>query len=193
MSEGLREKKKARTRALIRRVAIERFAERGFEAITAHEIAEAAGVGRRTFFRYFPSKEEVVFAAQGERLARFAALVSEPLSGESPFQTVRRALLSMAEVLMVQREEVVALQKIVEASPLLLARERIFDRDWDALVAKALSRGGQMPEHRTRMMAGALVGAVRATLRIWFDDEGRGDLGALGAEALTLVEKGLIG
>lgn len=57
---GLRERKKAATRAAIRRHALALVREQGYEATTTEQIAEAAGVSASTFFRYFPTKEEAV-------------------------------------------------------------------------------------------------------------------------------------
>src|SRR5687768_411289 len=74
---GLRERKKARTRAAILREAFRLFRERGYTATTVEQIAEAAEISPATFFRYFPTKEHLV------TLDRFPPLV-EALASQPP-------------------------------------------------------------------------------------------------------------
>ena len=74
---GLRERKKAKTRAEIQRQALRLFRERGYGATTASQIAEAAEVSESTFFRYFPTKEDVVFWDEFDPLI-FEAFQAQP-------------------------------------------------------------------------------------------------------------------
>jgi AcrR family transcriptional regulator len=92
---GLRERKKQRTREAITRAAVELFGERGYQATTLAEIAEAADVSTRTIFAYFPSKEDILFcdyATMRDALAR--ALVERP-GGKDALGTLRDFILDV--------------------------------------------------------------------------------------------------
>ncbi|GAB3646408.1 TetR/AcrR family transcriptional regulator [Streptomyces sparsus] len=89
---GLRERKKQQTRRHISDVATGLFLERGFEAVTIAEIAEAADVSVNTVYNYFPAKEDLFFDWEAETVGRFSAVVSDRLPGESAAEAVLRAL-----------------------------------------------------------------------------------------------------
>jgi AcrR family transcriptional regulator len=90
MAEGLRERKKQRTREQIIEAAMGLFAERGYHATTIADIAEAADVAPRTFFSYFPSKEAVVFHNVDRDLDSLASALRDRLPGETAFDALRR-------------------------------------------------------------------------------------------------------
>src|ERR671919_267048 len=90
MPQGLRERKKQRTREQIVEAATRLFSERGYEATTIADIAAAADIAPRTFFAYFQSKEAVVFHdADRDYDALAAALAGRP-QGEYAFTALRR-------------------------------------------------------------------------------------------------------
>lgn len=191
---SLRERKKARTREALIRSAFELFRDKGFEATTVDEIAEAAEVSRSTFFRYFATKEAVVFPGQEQRLATFKALLDQPSEGQSPYKSVVRVLMEFAREYMDDREAIIEQDKIVLASPTLLARDTEFDDEWERTIADALMRmhgWGPDLEWRARVEGAAIFGAIRATLRQWLDAGGTGDLVEMGWRSLNLLGEGL--
>lgn len=74
-SGGLRERKKARTRALVAETAMGLFAARGFDAVTVAEVAEAAEVSVTTVFNYFPTKEDLFYDRQDEVVEHLSRVV----------------------------------------------------------------------------------------------------------------------
>jgi AcrR family transcriptional regulator len=88
-SPGLRERKKQKTRNTIIKVALELFAERGYEQTTIAEIADAAEVSPRTIFAYFPSKEDIVFCQLPETHERLAQALRERPDGTTALGALR--------------------------------------------------------------------------------------------------------
>lgn len=173
------------------------FRAKGFEDTTVDEIASAAEVSRRTFFRYFPTKESVVFPAQEERLVEFQKLLTHPQDGETPFHTVRRACLEIAKDYVVNRDDYLAQRELVLRTPALIAHELEADRDWELAIAQALDRGWDLEpgdkgvSRRARILAGATMGVIRATLDDWRAGGCDEDLIQLGEESLDLLEDGI--
>jgi AcrR family transcriptional regulator len=90
--DGLRERKKRRTRQQISDVATSLFVVRGFDRVKVSEIAEIVGVSEKTVYNYFPTKESLVFDRADEGIARVAAALRERQPGESPTKAMLRAL-----------------------------------------------------------------------------------------------------
>ena len=105
MAEGLRERKKQRTREQIVDAAMGLFAERGYQATTIADIAAAAEVAPRTFFSYFPSKEAVVFHDVDRNLDGLANALRDRLPGETAFDALRRWIESMFDEWMGEEDE----------------------------------------------------------------------------------------
>ncbi|MFI0372800.1 TetR family transcriptional regulator [Actinomadura sp. 1N219] len=119
---GLRERKKRRTRQAIASAALRLFAERGYEETTIADIAAAADISPRTFFGYFPSKEDVVFAEVDDRLAEVAERLRRT-PGETPLETIRRSVVDVLEAIVTEHGEYGAVQiSLILERPGLQAR-----------------------------------------------------------------------
>ncbi|XVQ12981.1 TetR family transcriptional regulator [Spirillospora sp. CA-255316] len=93
---GRRERKKQRTREALVDAAFRLFAEKGFDATTVEEIADAVDVSSRTFFRYFASKEDVALTFQEEQHAAMLAALTDRPADEPIMTAVRRAVVGIA-------------------------------------------------------------------------------------------------
>ena len=187
-----RSRKKAEVREALVRAADRLFAARGFDGTTIDEIAEAAGVSRRTFFRYFETKEAIVFPQTEERFELFKKLLHARLEGASPFAAVRESIFAVGQTFMASRENEVRRQELVEGSTALLAAELEIYQRWENAIAEAATPPGASARRRrrARLFAGATMGIVRAVLRQWFRAQGRKNLVTLGREAFLALEEG---
>src|SRR6516165_2525210 len=112
---GLRERKKQQTRETIERVALELFAERGYDETTLAEIAEEADVSPRTIFAYFDSKEEILFCDAPAQLEALKKALTQRPEGSTTIDALRELLSSIPPP-----DELAMLRKqIIRASPAL--------------------------------------------------------------------------
>jgi AcrR family transcriptional regulator len=165
LKAGLRERKKARTRSEIQRRALALFRERGYEATTVGRIAEAAEVSESTFFRYFPTKEDVVLW-DGSDLRILEAFASQP-PGSGPVGALRDAIReTVSRASAEERAELRARIELLLGVPPL--RAALFDRIAGpmTLLAEAVaSWTGRRPEDpAVRALAGAMMGVGLSAL-----------------------------
>jgi AcrR family transcriptional regulator len=158
---GLRERKKAKTRAAIREHALRLFGEQGYAATTVEQIAAAAEVSPSTFFRYFPTKEDVVIQDDLDLLALDAFERQPPSLG--PLAAFRAAVAEAQAEL--TEKEVARLQQTMEltlAIPEIRARTiDEFSRTIQVIAALAAKRTGHAPDDfAVRNLAGAIVGVI---------------------------------
>ncbi|GIE95075.1 acyl-CoA-like ligand-binding transcription factor [Paractinoplanes rishiriensis] len=160
---GLRERKKAKTRAAIREHAMRLFEDQGYATTTVEQIAEAAEVSPSTFFRYFPTKEDVVLTDDFDPLV-IEAIRAQP-AGTPP---VRALLDGMRAVFDLLTEEAWTAerrrQRLIAAIPEL--RTRVMQQTAAAIdmLAEVLAEreGRPADDLRCRVIAGAVVGVVLA-------------------------------
>jgi AcrR family transcriptional regulator len=189
---GLRERKKAKTRAAIREHALRLFRERGYEAATVEQIAAAAEVSPSTFFRYFPTKEDVVLQDDLDVLA-LEAFERQP-AGLSPIAAFRAAA---AEAAAEMTGEDAA--RLAETTQLMLSVPEIraraideFGRTIQVIAAAAARRTGRDPDDfAVRTLAGAIVGVIMSTAMPWDRVTATADLFGRIDAALAHLEAGL--
>jgi AcrR family transcriptional regulator len=139
---GLREQKKQATRRLIANVATGMFIQRGFDAVTVAEVAEAAGVSKMTVFNYFPRKEDLFLDRHADRLHDIEQAIRERQPGESVLAALRRyhhELLSARHPLSGAIEGARGFWSIVHASPALMNRTHEQEREIQETIANVLA------------------------------------------------------
>nr|WP_028164424.1 TetR family transcriptional regulator [Bradyrhizobium elkanii] len=164
---GLRARKRQETREKLTRAAMALFLERGFEATTLDDIVAAADISRRTFFHYFASKEDVVFAWQEEAGAALIAAVAARPAGESMLAAAENAIIAMAGQL--DPAEVVALARLKQDNPALQARDQLKYEKLERTLADALLRrtGNKTDKMQARLVAMIATGAMRVGGEFW--------------------------
>jgi len=192
---GLRERKKARTRAAIRQHALRLFSEQGYQATTVEQIAAAAEVSPSTFFRYFPTKEDVVL--RDDLDTRMLEAFSKQPPDLAPVQAIRAAtkdaLTAFGADDMRQIRDATALTLTV---PEVRARAMDeFARTMEVIAEAIAKRAGRSPSDLpVRALAGAVVGVIMSVTLPWSDwtsESATDDMFARIDEALALLESGL--
>jgi AcrR family transcriptional regulator len=188
---GLRERKKAKTRAAIQHEALRLFRLHGYEATTIEQIVDAVDVSPSTFFRYFPSKEDLVLTDEYDPVI-IESIRSQP-PDLSPLQAVRHALRAMFDSL--DQDEVADMRDRAELAlsvPELRAASldqfaQTMRRTTEVLAERA---GRKAKDFRAETLAGAILGVMIAAEFHWVDHPGT-DLVVLLDEALCHLESGL--
>ncbi|MEU9292023.1 TetR family transcriptional regulator [Streptomyces sp. NPDC048275] len=189
---GLRERKKQKTRERVRREAYRLFGEHGYEATTVDQIAEAAEISSSTFFRYFPTKEDVVIQDEYDP-ALAEALRARP-ADEPIVDAILHALKGpMGQMLEQDREELLLRTRITFTDPAIRARSvGEQQRSEEAIAAIIAERSGRAAGDLDVKCAAAAIIAVFTTLvRHWVEGGGEEDLAELYDRHLPLLSHGL--
>ncbi|MDA1358280.1 TetR/AcrR family transcriptional regulator [Glycomyces luteolus] len=188
---GLRERTRNAVGAELAQAALKLFVEQGFEATTVEQIAAATGLSRRSFHRYFASKEDVFgqwFVETGRQLA--TALGSRPTE-ERPWLALRRAFDDLVQGLS-DRPQSLQITRMVLNTPALHATHLHKHALWrDALADVLQRRLSEDGRELGRIAAVALVGAALAALdsaqSAWVSEDNQQPLGALLDEAMNAI------
>ena len=136
----LRDRKRERTRAAIESAAFRLFAERGYDGVTVAQIAAEADVAARTYFRYFATKEDVLFGRDAEVLTAVGAIIDARPAGEAPVVTARACSLAMGAWAEKHRALIVDRAAVIAATPSLAGRDRAKLAGIEDLAAARLAR-----------------------------------------------------
>ncbi|WTW98526.1 TetR/AcrR family transcriptional regulator [Streptomycetaceae bacterium NBC_01309] len=196
MNEGhstLRERRRAETQRTIQAHAVRLFTERGFDATTVADVADAAGVSPMTVYRHFPTKEDLVLADGNAQLVadRIAATpADQPL-----VRRIGAALVGSAAQLAdgaahdpaSNRRFLLARLQLMITTPALRARHLDNDYALQQSIVGALTGDAADPDSvfRARAAAGACLAAMHTALVRWSEDDGRTDLPDLITRALA--------
>lgn len=155
------------------------------------DVAAASGVSRRTAYRHFASKEDIVFHPVGEWFAILEAAVATRGSGESTRDLLRRACHSIAAHIETDPKPVLDAFAIVAASQALTDRQGKTNADWIAFYASLIvaDTGAEPAQVLAATVAGAaLIGATTALFPVWAASHGRLDLVELTTAVLDQID-----
>lgn len=170
--------------------AFQLFLERGYEQTTIDDIVTLAGVGRRSFFRYFPSKEDVVFPDHEQCLADMTAFLQDSADSDDPVVRVCGAARLVLRMYAENPTFSVQRYRLTKKVPALRSYELSVVWRYERTLAEYLRgrfsarRDGTL---RADVIASAVVAAHNHALRGWLRADGRGDAQELAGHALDYV------
>jgi AcrR family transcriptional regulator len=178
---SMAERKRQLVRDELGETALRMFAFQGFENTTIDEIAAAAGVSRRTFFRYFKSKEDVIVEVVGDTGEYIKEVLAGRPDGEPPLVALRHALDTANAAIVEHPEKSIALIRLMMNSPPLKAR---FLERMDGLARELLpllaARAGRPPDDlRSCVLAVTALQLNSLVLIRWAEQDGAPDPAAL--------------
>ena len=170
----------ARTREALIDAALALFARQGFDATPTDQITQAAGVSPRTFFRYFATKESVVFHRDHWFMRSFAAAFQEQPTRLSDYAALRKTFVELADGFGELRARIETYRAAVDSSSVLLGREQEHLADHAVTVSEAIaSRRGERVDDASTMLGIVALALYQRALRRWLDGPVRRELAAL--------------
>lgn len=173
MHPGLRQRKKQQTRETIVREALALFARHGYEAVTVADIATAADIAPRTFFAYFPTKEDVLFEHMPGDFGRLAARLDARPPEESAVDALRAWIAEMVAELDPADPSDRARKAIIRSTPALAGRRAAKMTEFELLLRDGVARdlGAHPGDLRPRLVASAICATLTALDELTDDPE----------------------
>jgi AcrR family transcriptional regulator len=183
-----RQRKKNATRDRIRASALRLFGEQGYDATTVEQIAAAAGVSHMTFFRYFPTKEEVALSDSYDPL--LAGLIGQTPAAWPLAERIRTALLQgLRQLYDTDRDILLAQNKLIVSTPALRERLWASQMDTQQLILQALDAGqdNPHPSFQDKVTVAACLAAATTAILTWVENNGTPDLPDLLEQAFDTI------
>jgi AcrR family transcriptional regulator len=192
---GRRERKKLATRRALEAAAMRLFTDKGFDGTTVEEISEAADVSARTFFRYFATKDEVLFGDHEPRLQMMRDLLDGRPSDEPIMASLEVLLRALGDLLVSQRDRVLVQSEVSQARVQILGLFRQHQEEMNEViatfVAPRLNEEGEV-RMRARVIASAAMGAYIAASAEWLRSGCTAEMSHLMDEALAALRTVLV-
>jgi AcrR family transcriptional regulator len=178
-------------RAEVAVVALELFAERGFDSTTVDDIARAAGMSRTSFFRYFPTKEDVVLGHLDELGRLIARTLAERPAEEDPWETLRAGFHSVYETGRSAPQQALGLGRMLQETPSLKARHQEKQACWQDLFIPEIATRLGIPDDphdpRPRALVAAALGCLDAAFQSWTATNAKTDMPTLINQAFNTL------
>ncbi|MEU3729727.1 TetR family transcriptional regulator [Streptomyces sp. NPDC033538] len=180
MKEGLRERTRRAVRAELAEVAIGLFTHQGFDETTVEDIARAAGMTKRSFFRYFPTKEDVVFDGVDLTGEKVVADIAARPADEDPWDSLHHVLRAWLEEIYAS-EQVLETLRLIEATPALVGRLHQRRTEWRRRVSDALQDrpGAEIDPYTADLLTNAATAVLDAVSSQWVRSDGQANRPAL--------------
>ena len=188
---NLIERRHLQTRTAIADAAVALFIERGYVGTTMDDIADAAGVSRRTAYRHFPSKDDLVFEQPRRWLNHFNATVANRQRGEARRQLCRRGLLAVAELIQINAVSVLPAYSVFATTPSLRGSNGRIQDEWFERYLELLTPARRVSPARALQIAtvaGALVGTTTMLVALWAATQPDANIVAMTAAALDQLD-----
>lgn len=175
------------------RATVRLAARRGWAETTVEDIAAAAGVSPRTFFRYFPTKVDALFGDEPEREGAIERALAERQPGEPVLAAVRRGVINFVTEFMAEPDLYMTRARLALEHPDLLGPALVRFARFEAIVAAAAAEelDADAADVRPRLIGAAAAAAIRATSQTWVARDGRGDPREIVNASFDLLEQGL--
>jgi AcrR family transcriptional regulator len=188
---GLRERKKRLAQATIEDTALRLFRECGYEQTSIQDIADSVMMSPRTFFHYFASKEEILFAPLQAILAAGVTFLQHAPPAEPLTSALAATFVHMASIYQDQRPRFLARYQVAMATPSLASVYLYSLAAMEPRLCEVLVTRWEtgVSKQRIRLLVAMSMAAFRMALELWLENEANGDLVSLVREHLELLLK----